>query len=66
MAHQFTFTVTIELERTEGKFAARDEMSEQLVEWLENANEQDLYGLGADGESTYTVEAWNVEEVDAR
>jgi hypothetical protein len=62
MAHRFTFTVTVELERTQGKFAARDEMAEALISEIENANPGGLYGIGADGNSDYDVTDFTVEE----
>lgn len=62
MSHRFTFTVTVELEREEGKFAGRDEMAEEIIGWLENADEDTIYGIGADGESTYNTTLWEVEE----
>jgi hypothetical protein len=60
MAHTFTFTVEVTLERTEGKFAARDELAEQLVEALDYANPSSVDGVGADGTSTYEVVDWVV------
>ena len=62
MAHRFTFTVTVELEREAGKFASRDEISAALIEWLESADEGVVDGIGADGESSYTTISWEVEE----
>jgi len=62
MAHRFTFTVEIELERTEGKFASRDEMIEALRDALESADPGSVYGLGADGMSNYDVVSFNVDE----
>lgn len=62
MAHTFTFTVTVEVERESGKFAARDEISEQITEWLEGADEGSIDGIGADGESSYSTISWTVEE----
>jgi hypothetical protein len=62
MAHRFTFTVTVELERSQGKFAARDEMAEALMSELENADPGGVYGIGADGASDYDVVDWSVEE----
>lgn len=62
MAHTFTFTVTVEVEQEAGKFATRDEISELLREWLEGADEGTIDGIGADGESTYSTTAWEVEE----
>jgi hypothetical protein len=60
MAHTFTFTVRVELSRESGKFASRDEMAEALRDELEGPGS--VYGIGADGDSTYTVESWDVED----
>ncbi len=63
MAHRFTFTVHVELERDEGKFASRAEMADAIREWLEGADEGAVYGIGADGgESTYNTTSWEVDE----
>ncbi len=62
MAHKFTLTVEVEVERTEGKFASREEMAEALIEALEQADPGELYGLGADGMSTYQVNSFEVSE----
>ena len=62
MAHHFTFTVTVELERTEGKFAGRDEMAEAIIDALEGADPGSVDGIGADGMSSYDVTDWAVEE----
>lgn len=62
MAHKFTFTVTVEVEREEGKFAGRDDMAEAIIEWLESADEGSIDGIGVDGSSTYTTTLWEVEE----
>ncbi|MFD5864377.1 hypothetical protein ACFWGP_05460 [Agromyces sp. NPDC127015] len=64
MAHRFTFTVTVEVERTTGKFAARDEMADAIREELEGSDPGGLYGLGADGESEYDVTSWEVDEAE--
>lgn len=34
----FVFKVTVEVERTEGKFASRDEIAEKIVEAIEDAD----------------------------
>lgn len=39
-----TLTVTIEVERSEGKFASREELTEQLVTELEGADPGSLEG----------------------
>jgi hypothetical protein len=62
MAHRLTFTVSVELERTEGKFASRDEMAEQIIDALESADPGSVDGIGADGMSSYETVAWEVEE----
>lgn len=62
MTHSFTFTVTVELERESGKFASREEMAEAVIEILMGAEESSVEGLGADGESSYNVTLWEVEE----
>jgi len=51
---EFQFTITLQVERVEGKFASNDEISERIQEQLESLD-FDLDGLGADGESTYEV-----------
>ncbi|QPE04151.1 hypothetical protein IT882_13215 [Microbacterium schleiferi] len=62
MAHKFSFTVEVEVERESGKFASRDEMAEQIQEWLEGADEGSVSGIGADGDSEYAVTSWEVSE----
>lgn len=59
---RFTFTVEVEVERTEGKFASRDEVSEALVEAIESADPGSVDGVGADGTSTYEVVSFDVTE----
>lgn len=56
---RFTFIVEIEVEREQGKFASRDELSEQLQQALDDANPGDLTG---EGEGQYTVTDWGVTE----
>jgi hypothetical protein len=55
----FTFTVEVELTRSEGKFAARDELAEQIVEALESANP---YSLTGENEGTYDIDEWDIVE----
>ncbi len=62
MSHKFKLTVTVELTRTEGKFASRDEMIEALRDEIEGMDPGEIYGLGADGESTYEITSWEVDE----
>lgn len=46
------FTIEVEVEREQGKFASRDEIAEALAEAVEQA---DLSSLGADGTSEYVI-----------
>jgi hypothetical protein len=55
----FTFTVTVEVERTQGKFATREELAEQIISELEGANPGTLEGENG-GE--YEVSDFTVEE----
>lgn len=55
---KFTFTVHVEVERTQGKFAPRYELADQLMEALDGANPDTL--TGDNGE--YEVSSWEVEE----
>ncbi|MGB3414052.1 MAG: hypothetical protein WBA28_04990 [Microbacteriaceae bacterium] len=62
MAHTIRLTIEVVLERSQGKFASRDEMTEALIDEIEQSDPGTLYGLGADGESEYEIVEWNVEE----
>jgi hypothetical protein len=62
MASTFRFLVMVEVDRTEGKFASRDELYEQIETALMDANPSEIYGIGADGSSNYEVTMWEVEE----
>jgi hypothetical protein len=53
----FHFTVHVTIERTEGKFATKDELQEQIIEALESANPGAITGEN-DGE--YEVTDWEV------
>lgn len=59
---KFTFTVEVEVERTTGKFASRDEIAEQILEWIEGCNEGEISGVGADCESEYEIAEWSAGE----
>lgn len=56
---RFTFTVEVEVERTQGKFSTREDLGGQIIEAIESANPDTLYGEN-DGE--YEVTDWTVEE----
>jgi len=54
---QFTFTVNATVERTEGKFASRDEIEAQLQEALDSANPETCEGENG---GQYEVTEWDV------
>lgn len=56
---KFKFTVEVEVERTQGKFATRDELSTLIGEALEGANPETLDG---ENEGQYEVQSWDVAE----
>jgi hypothetical protein len=49
-------TVEVEVEHRTGKFVAKDEIAEEIGEWIENADEGDVWI----DESEYEVVAWEV------
>lgn len=55
----FTFIVEIEVERTSGKFASRDEIGAQLLDCLEQCDEGSWDG--AEG-GEYETLGWDVTE----
>jgi len=57
---RWQFTVEVEAQRDEGKFATRDELTDQIQEALENADPGQLDG---DNGGVYSVHQWDVEEV---
>ena len=57
---KLTFTVEVEVERIQGKFAGKDEIGEMIVEMIEGANEGTVEGVGADGDSEYEIVSWDV------
>ncbi len=59
---RFKFMVEVEVERTEGKFASREDLGGQLKEEIEGADPGSLTGEN-DGE--YEVVSFEVEEVEA-
>jgi ABC-type phosphate/phosphonate transport system permease subunit len=58
---RFTYLVEVEVERTEGKFASREEVEEQITDALESADPGSVDGIGADGDSSYEVISWDVQ-----
>ena len=64
MAHRFTVTLELDVERIEGKFASRDEIAEAIQEALAGCGEgESLSGIGADGNSEYEIISSVVVEV---
>lgn len=59
---RFTFTVEVEVERVEGKFASRDEIADVIAEALGEANPENIDGIGTDGGGEYEVTLWEVDE----
>ena len=57
---RFEFKVTIEIERDQGKFAARDEIATLIQEALEGA---DYGSWSGDNGGEYSTQTWDVEEV---
>lgn len=58
---RFSYTVEVEVERVQGKFASRDEIGELILEQLQGAD-IDVSGVGADGDSEYEVVSFDVNE----
>ena len=56
---RFTFHVSVEVNRQQGKFASREDIATELQQALDDANPGDLQ-VGDDGE--YTVDDWTVDE----
>lgn len=56
---RFQFTIDVEVQRTEGKFATRDEIDEAIVAELEQT-QPSLDGLGPDGTTEYEIIDWSV------
>lgn len=59
MSMTFQFLVTVEVSRTQGKFATREELAEQIRAELEGADPGSLEG--AEG-GEYTVESFDVAD----
>lgn len=57
---RFVFTVEVEVERDSGKFASRDEIEQELHEAIDGADPEQIYCVGADGDSVYSVTEWSV------
>lgn len=55
----FTFTITVEVERTEGKFASRDEIAEKIAEELKGA---DPGTIDTDEGASYEVTSFDVQQ----
>lgn len=54
-------TVSVEVERVQGKFAPKDDIEAAVIEAIEGANPDTISGVGADGDSEYQVTDWVVE-----
>lgn len=62
MAHRFKIIVEVEINRESGKFASRDEMADAIIDAIEGADPGSIDGIGADGDSCYTVDSWEASE----
>lgn len=58
----FEYTVRVQVERMEGKFATKDELSEQIEDALEQAAPPSLEGENG---GQYDITEWEVERTDA-
>lgn len=61
---RFRYTVEVEVEREQGKFASRDEISEEIKDAIEGSDPGSISGVGSDGDSEYSVIQWDVTEED--
>lgn len=57
---RFTYAVEVEVDREQGKFASKDDLNTEIEEALNQANPQEISGVGADGDSIYTVTEFTV------
>jgi hypothetical protein len=57
------FKVTVRAERVTGKFASNDELREVIRDNLETNGVDDINGVGADGETEYTINDVTVEDL---
>lgn len=53
----FSFTVNVNVDRTEGKFASRDEIEEQILDALNDADPQSYEGENG---GQYETTDWDV------
>jgi hypothetical protein len=60
---RFLYTVGVEVERDEGKFASRDEIAEQIEQALIDA---DLGTISCDEGGEYSTTEWGVQEEDVK
>lgn len=59
---RLSFLVTVELDRTEGKFASKEDLGSQIVDALEEA---DPFELTGENEGTYETTVWEVTDITA-
>lgn len=58
---RLNFTITVEVEREEGKFASRDDIEAFIRDHLDDSDPGTVDGVGADGTSVYQVTEWSVD-----
>lgn len=56
---QITFVVTAEVEKQAGKFVSRDEISDEIVTAIDDANPLEI----EIDESVYEIVAWKIQTV---
>lgn len=56
---RFEFVVTVEVERTEGKFSSREDIAAQIMEELEGADPSVIEGENG---GQYETVCWEIEE----
>jgi hypothetical protein len=56
---RYNFTVNVEVERAEGKFATRDEIGELIRQSLDEADPGEMQGENG---GNYVVTTWDVTE----
>jgi hypothetical protein len=59
---RFVFTIEIEVERTEGKFASREDLGQQLLDEFEGCG---IDGLALEGENGGQYEVTDVSVTEA-
>lgn len=62
---KITLIVEAEVAHVTGKFASRDELTDALIENIEDADDGEIVGVGVDQDSEYSITSWSVSEGEA-